>query len=279
MSASQWASLVELPRERFGALSRVIPDTPWTTTALHAIQGRKAAVYVDVPDAPGNLAVCVRGGDDPGDHDQAYVFGLPSVEPLRAFVASVARATEFIVDDDLVGMVQEIHPVSTPREAMCCWYETLATPKGAPRVNARHLRVADADAAQKLIPRWALRTFESVKDMILGGGCFGVDVQGRLASVAYVADQSIKYARVAAFTAEPYRRRGFAMSALHKLVEHVTNDGRLVCTLAPRRNAAAVHLALKMEFPGKALLRTYKVQPGADSQAAESTSSAAQTEA
>src|SRR5438477_130762 len=78
---------------------------------------------------------------------------------------------------------------------------------------------ADADAAMQLLPPWVFRTFETPKDMILGGGCYGVDVDGVLATIAYVADKSVKYARVGVMTAEPYRRRGYAFAAVRKLME------------------------------------------------------------
>ena len=287
MSLTSWESLVELPRERYGALLRIVPDSPWTTTPLQAIQNRKASVYVDSVDEPRNLVVRVRGGNDPGDHDQAYLYGHPSLEGLRAFVSSVTRATEFIVDEELTPMVMELHPAAVPREAIACWYEGLDVPPPADEsLAARRLRVSDADAAQKLIPHWAFRTFESPKDMIVAGGCYGVEEDGEIVSIAYVADQSIKYARIAVATAEPYRRRGFGLAAARKLMEHITGDGRLVCALVPRRNAPAVHFSLKLGFPQKALLRTYKARPGSDSppttgsieSSAESTSSSAQTQ-
>jgi hypothetical protein len=289
MSFSSWDALVELPREKYGALLRIVPDTPWTTTPLQAIRTRKASVYVDSTDDPRNLVVRLRGGNEPGDHDQAYVYGHPSLEGLRAFVSSVSRATEFIVDEELTPMVLELHPSATPREAITFWLETPDPPRPtAETVPVRRLRVNDAEAAQRLIPHWAYRTFESPKDMIVAGGCYGVEEDGKLVSVAYVADQSIKYARIAVVTAEPYRRRHYGLAAANKLMEHVVGDGRLVCALAPRRDAPAVHFALKLGFPQKALLRTYKAQPKADSppttgsigpsaaSSAESTSSSSQ---
>jgi GNAT superfamily N-acetyltransferase len=287
MSLSAWESLVEVPREKFGLLLRLIPDSPWTTTPLQALQTRKACVYADSADDPKNLVVKLRGGNEPGDHDQAYLYGAPSVEGLRAYVASVTRATEFIIDEELTPMVTEIHPAATPREAIACWYEGLDLPKTPDAaVEVRRLRIPDAERAQRLIPHWAFRTFESPKDMIVAGGCFGVEQDGELASVAYVADQSIKYARIAVVTADAHRRKGFGLAAARRLMEHVAGDGRLLCALVPRRNAAAVHFSLKLGFPHKALLRTYKAQPVADAPAkpaddsspAESTSSSAQTQ-
>ena len=125
----------------------------------------------------------------------------------------------------------------------------------------RRLRPSDADAATALLPPWAFRTFASPRDMILGGGCYAVELNGKIASIAYVADQSIKYARIAVVTDEAHRRKGYGFAAVRRLMEHVVDDGRLVCALVPRRNAPAVHFALKLQFPGKALLRTLKVVP------------------
>ena len=277
MSLSQRESIVELPKEKFGPLLRVIPDTPWTTTARQALQNRKASVYVDLPDNPHSVVVSVRGGDDPGDHDQAYLQGHCGSETLRAYVSSVSRTTEFVVDEELTPMVLELHPNATPRDAICCWFEDLlAPPEVADRVPVRRLRATDADAAQALIPPWAFRTFETPSDMIRGGGCFATALNGKIASIAYVPDQSIKYARVAVATAEPFRRKGYAFAALRQLIQHVTNDGRLICALVPRRSAPAVHLALKLGFPKKALLRTYKVTPGADAPAVADAASSAE---
>lgn len=268
MNVAQWESLVEVPREGIGPLTQFIPDTPWTTTTLQALQNRKASVFADVLQAPRNLVVRVKGGDEPGDHDQAYIYGLPNSEPLRAFVSSVDRATEFIADEELVPMVREIHPDAVPREAVCLWFDKLGMPPGEPAsVPIRRLRNADAENAVKLIPHWAFRTFESPKDMIMGGACYGVELNGKLACVAYVADQSIKYARVSVVTAEPFRRKGYAFAAARKLIEHCMDEGRLVCAYAPRPNVAAVRFALKLAFPQKAMLRTYKVMPKADAPA------------
>lgn len=280
MSGATWESLVEMPVERFGPLLRVVPDVPWTTTSQQAIQNRKAQVYVDLLDSPRSVVVCVPGGDQPGDHDQAYVFGLPASESLRQFVASVQRSTEFIVDDELTPMIQEIHPAATPRDAICCWFEDLSVPTVATvPVPVRRLRVADVEALKSLIPPWAFRTFESPREMILSGACYAVELNGQVVSVAYVADQSIRYARIAAVTAEPHRRKGYALAAAKKLMEHVTGEGRFVCATAPRRNARAVHFALKLGFPQKALLRTYKVRPDCDPYPTNTTSSLEQAQA
>jgi RimJ/RimL family protein N-acetyltransferase len=290
MSSSPFGSLVELPVGRFGALLRIVPDSPWTTTPLQAIQNRKASVYVDSVDEPQNLIVRVRGGNEPGDHDQAYIYGSPTLEGLRAFVSSVTRATEFVADEELTPMILELHPAAVQREAIACWFEGLELRAPAPApdsVAVRRLRVTDAEALQRLVPAWAFRTFDSPKDMIVGGACYGVEEDGALVSVAYVADQSIKYARIASVTAAPYRRRGHALAATRKLMEHVAGDGRLLCALVPRRNAPSVHFSLKLGFPQKALLRTYKVRPPSDAppttteivmSSAESTSSSAQTQ-
>jgi RimJ/RimL family protein N-acetyltransferase len=278
MSSSTHEMLVELPRERWGALSRLVPDSPWTTSALHAIQSRRASVLTDSPADPQTLVVLVRAPEaDKDGHDQAYAFGSHESEALRGFVAQVARPTEFVVDEELVPLVTGIHPDATVREAMCCWSDAMWPPpelEMAPPV--RHLRTSDADAVQALVPKWAFRTFASAKDMILAGGCFGVEAEGKLACVAYVADQSIKFARIGAATTESHRRRGYALAAACKLIEHVTNDGRLVCALAARPNGPAMRFALKLGFQHKAMLRTYKVKPAAAP--ADTTSSSEQTQ-
>jgi len=278
MSSSTHEMLVELPRERWGALSRLVPDSPWTTGALHAIQTRKAAVLADSPAEPSTLVVVVRAAEGDADgHDQAYTFGSGESEALRSYIAQVTRPTEFIVDEELAPVVLAIHPDATPREAMCCWSDAMWAPPGqetAPPV--RHLRTADADAVKALVPPWAFRTFATAKDMILAGGCFGVESDGKLVCVAYVADQSIKFARIGAATAESHRRRGYALAAACRLVEHASNDGRLVCALAARRNGPVMRFALKLGFQHKAMLRTYKVKPGAAP--ADTTSSSAQTQ-
>lgn len=278
MSSSTHEMLVELPRERWGALARLVPDSPWTTSARHAIQNRKATVLTDSPGEPGTLVVVVRSADDKDGHDQVYVFGPGESEGLKGFIAQVTRPTEFILDEELAPLVLAAHPAATVREAMCCWSDAMWTPpeqEMAPDV--RHLRASDADAVKALLPPWAFRTFASAKEMIVAGGCFGAEADGKLVSVAYVADQSIKFARLGAATAESHRRRGYALAAASRLIEHVSNDGRLVCALAARPNGPAMRFALKLEFQHKAMLKTYKVKPGAAP--ADTTSSSAQTQA
>jgi RimJ/RimL family protein N-acetyltransferase len=277
MSSSTHEMLVELPRERWGALSRLVPDSPWTTSALHAIQTRKASILTDSPAEPGTLVVVVPAVQDPDGHDQAYLFGSGESEALRNYIAQVTRPTEFIVDEELAPIVLAIHLDATEREAMCCWSDAMWAPPAqemAPTV--RHLRAADADAVKALLPPWAFRTFASPKEMIVAGGCFGVEADGKLVSVAYVADQSIKFARIGAVTAESHRRRGYGFAAASKLIERVSDDGRLVCTLVARRNGPAMRFALKLGFQHKAMLRTYKARPVAAP--ADTTSNSAQTQ-
>jgi RimJ/RimL family protein N-acetyltransferase len=278
MSSSTHEMLVELPRERWGALSRLVPDSPWTTSALHAIQTRKASVLTDSPAEPGTLVVLVPAAEgDKDGHDQVYAFGSGESEALRTFVAQVSRPTEFVVDEDLVPLVTSVHPDAVAREAMCCWSDAMWTaPAQELPTTVRHLRATDADAVRALVPPWAFRTFATAKDMIVAGGCFGVEAEGRLVSVAYVADQSIKFARLGAVTAESHRRRGYALAAAARLIERISEDGRLVCALAARRNGPAMKFALKLAFQHKAMLRTYKVRPGAPP--ADTTSSSAQTQ-
>jgi len=257
------ATLAECPRDAVGPLSHLVPDTPWTTVALQAMLNRKAVVHVDDPRSPTTMAINVRGGDGPGDHDQAYLFGPADSEALKAYVAGVARPTEFIADESLEPLVLGLHPAATPRDAMCCWFERLELPPTNPTsVPVRRLRASDVDAIVEFVPPWAFRTFESPKDMVLAGACFAVELNGKIASIAYVADKSIKYARIAVSTAAPSRRKHYGAAAARRLMEHLANDGRLVCALAPRNSAAAMHFAMKLGFPQKALLRTYKVVPG-----------------
>lgn len=283
MTVSHWEPFVEVPREGLGSLAQFVHDTPWTTTAFQAVRSRKGSAHVDVPAQPRNFVVRVAGAETrPGVEapDRAYVFGLPNSDGLRAHVAGVSRPTEFVVDEDLAPMLLEIHPGAEMREALCCWFDRLTAPAVPPtNIAVRRLRPTEVEAVERLVPASAYRAFESTKEMILAGGCFGVDVGGSIVSVAFVADQSVKYARIDVFTAAPMRRKGLAMAAARRLIEHCANDGRLVCVVVPRRDPAAVHFALRIGFPQKALLNTYVVRPGADSPPTRSTSSDAQTQA
>ena len=87
MSSSTHEMLVELPRERWGALSRLVPDSPWTTSALHAIQNRKASVLTDSPADPQTLVVLVRAPESDKRADLYMPHGFNHSLPDHADVS------------------------------------------------------------------------------------------------------------------------------------------------------------------------------------------------
>ena len=260
-AATSSESLLEVQREAMGSLLPFLPDTPWTTPIVHAVQRRSGHVYVDSHHSPRNVVMVLPGAAGPGNFDQAYLLGLPSSDGLRTFVASVDRPTEIVCDDDIAPMVLEFHPDAKPREAAVFWNERLEpVDAGNETAHVRRMRLTEAESLARLVPPWTFRTFASPKEMLMGGAVYGIEQDGHLVSVACTVDQSVKYERFTVVTAAAYRRRGLGRACALKLLQNCVDSGRLPCAYAPRRKEAAMHFALSLTFQQRALLRTYLVK-------------------
>jgi len=252
-------SLIQLAPDHMAALSQFLPDTPWTTPTHHVLEERNGAAYVDSPESPRNLVVVAQGGGSAEAPDQAFLFGLPSAHGMREFVSAVDAPTEFLCDEDLGALVREFHPQVTHEQYVVAWFDYLDVEVEVPdTVHARRLRMSDAMGLEGLLPAWAFRTYPNSRGLIMGGAAYGVFEGDDLVSAAFIVDHSVKFERVAVVTDPAYRRKGFAHAALSKLVNGALDRGRIPCCCMARDNVAAWKLTLRIGFPRRAVLNTYR---------------------
>jgi len=185
-----------------GSIATFLPDTPWTTTAVHACERRRARVWVDCVDMPQNVIVVVPGDAETESAPTAYLFGSEAdPAPLVRFVHDFDGALDVICDDAVGHFLLEALPTLTPVEHAVRWFERLDAIERPDMPGLRRLRLRDEDAILALGVPGLLRTFETVKDLLMIGGASGVIAQDEILAAAFTIDQSVNYARIVTFTA------------------------------------------------------------------------------
>ena len=258
VTSSLGEALSLLPQDQFPSLVPFVPDTPWTTTALHLLQRRHGKVFVDSADAPTSVVVVAPGDPQTRTLDEALLLGPASSEALRIFVAAIRGPMSLVCDDELADMVREFQPDARAQEAVVHWYEKLSDAECvAAEPGPRRLRIAESEALGSLLPGWALRTWRTTKDLVMGSSVYVIEEGGSLVAASFGLDQSFKYERIAAVTAPQHQRKGHGLRAVKKLVRSITDQSRLACAVVDRRDAAGLALADKLGFTRKARLRRF----------------------
>jgi GNAT superfamily N-acetyltransferase len=243
-------SLIKVASDSLGTLMPFLPDTPWTTPTLHVVQQREGDAFVDSPESPRNMVIVAKGQGTREDPHQAFLFGVPTADGLREFVAGVDGGVEFVCDEEMSDLVLEIHPDAERQDSVVCWYDYLEVQTRMPdTTGVRRLRIVDAAALEFLLPPWAFRTYPTAKNLVMGGTVYGVYEEDDLVCAAFTVDHSVKFERVAVVTREDARRKGYAHAALAKLVNGCADRGRIPCCVVPRNNLPAWNLAKKIGFP------------------------------
>jgi len=251
-------SLTLVPRDQFPSLVPYVPDTPWTTTALHLLQRRHGKVFVDNLAEPGSLVVIAPGDPQTRTPDEALLLGDPESEALKTFVAAIRSPMSLVCDDTIGEMVKATLPDAREHDAIVHWYDRLADAESvAAEPGPRRLRIAESEAVAALLPGWALRTWRTPKDLVMGSQVYVIEEAGSLVAAAFSLDQSFKYERVCAVTVQQHRLKGHGLRALKKLVRSITDQSRMACAVVDRRDAAGLALAGKLGFTRKARVRCF----------------------
>lgn len=251
-------ALTLLPSESHASLVQLLPETPWTTTALNLLQRRQSKVFVDAPDGPQSLIVVAHGDPATRTPDEVYLFGTPESAALRTFITAIRGPISLVCDDAIGALVKEAHPDARENDAVVHWYETMADAEAVEaEPGPRRLRISEADALAELLPGWAMRVHRTAKELVTGSSVYVIEEDGRLAAAAFGMDQSFKHERICVVTAPDRRRSGLGLRVAKKLVRAITDQSRIVCAVVDRRDAAGLALADKLQFTRKARLRRF----------------------
>jgi hypothetical protein len=242
-----------------GSIAGFLPDTPWTTTAVHACERRRARVWVDSIDMPQQVAVVVPGDPDRGVAPEAYLFGSEA-DPgsLIRFVSDFSGDLDVVCDDSVGEILAEALPTLVPVEHAIRWFERLDSVERPEMQGLRRLRLRDEEEIQKLGVTGLLRSFETLKDVLMIGGASGIVVDGKILAAAFTVDQSVNYARIRAFTAEPHRQRHLATAAVRHIVAAHHEQGRLACALIRADSASATGLGRTTGFDAAARVTIFQ---------------------
>ena len=254
------APLSEFPHTEVGSLPSLLPDTPWTTTALQACERRTARAWVDNADAPQCVAVLLPGDPELARPPVAFVFGTDApADALVAWVGEQARPLDVVCDDDIGLRLLAAHPEATVTDMAARWFERLDAIDRPESSAVRRLRLRDAEAVEALAIPDLLGAFESLKDLLMVGGASAVVEDGHIAAAAFTVDQSVNYARILAYTEPDRRREGLALAACRHLVAAHHEQGRLACALVAAGDAAAQGLARAIGFESASRVRRYRL--------------------
>ena len=252
-------TMLEIPADRYPSLRTLLPDTPWTTTPLHTVERRTGTVFADSLTSPSVIAVRTAPDVEGGAPPQVWVFGDPASSAFAGFALSCERPTEFICGEEGGRHLAESLPGATWVDASVVWFRRPTAPAASesPAEGVRRLRVADADSVSALGIAGALRTFESMQELVMIGGAYGAFEDGALVSAALTTSVSIGHACVTAFTVPSHRRRGYATAAVKRLVSAHHGQGRRVSAFVPGRDAAGELAARRVGFDRAARLRSW----------------------
>lgn len=253
-------ALTEFPQTEVGSLAALLPDTPWTTTVVQACERRTARAWVDEPNAPQAVAVLVAADPDTATPPTAYLFGSDSpTEALVSWLRSQHGTLDVVCDDDVGVHVYGQHPEAAVTEVAARWFERLDTVDRPEHTGVRRLRLRDVDAVAELGAPGILRSFETLKDLLMVGGASGIVEDGRVISAAFTVDQTVNYGRIVAYTLEERRGTGLATAACQHLVASHHEQGRLACALIEAGDVAGEALARAIGFERGARVNRYRI--------------------
>lgn len=253
-------ALTEFPQSDVGSLAALLPDTPWTTTAVQACERRVARAWVDSPDDPQAVVVLLAGDPETEDPPTAYLFGSDApADALVAWIGSQQGPLDVVCDDDVGPSVYGAHPAAEVVEVATHWFERLDSVDRPEHPGVRRLRLRDVDAVAELGVPGLLRSFETLKDLLMVGGASGVVEDGRVISAAFTVDQTVNYGRIQAYTLEDRRGAGLATVASQHLVASHHEQGRLACTLVEGDDVAGAALARAVGFERGARVTRYRI--------------------
>lgn len=252
------AALTALSPDQFGTLLPFIPDTPWTTTPIHALQRKQGRAFVDSLLSPKNVVIVACGEPATRTLDRAFLFGSARSEALKQFVASLRVPTEIVCDGDVADIVREHHPEARMKQSIVFWYDECGPAQSlASEPGAKRVRISESDSIAPLIQDSNLRTFRTVRELVTGGSAFAVEAEGQIAAAAVTVDHSVKYERFTAVTRDAFRRGGRGTMVARRLVKCIADQNRLPCAIVERTDAAGLALASKLGFTQQAQMRSF----------------------
>lgn len=252
------AALTPLPPEQYGSLLPFIPDTPWTTTPIHALQRKQGRVFVDSLLSPKNVVIVACGEPATRTLDRAFLFGSARSELLRQFVATLRVPTEIVCDGDVADVVREHHPEARKKQSIVYWYDDCGAAQAlASEPGAKRVRISESDSIAPLVRDTNLRTFRTVRELVTGGSAFVVEAEGQIAATAVTVDHSVKFERLTAVTRDAFRRGGRGTMVARRLVKCIADQNRLPCAIVERTDEAGLALAAKLGFTQQAQMRSF----------------------
>ncbi len=252
------AAITPLAPEQYGSLLPFIPDTPWTTTPIHALQRKQGRVFVDSLLSPKNVVIVACGEPATRTLDRAFLFGSARSELLRQFVASLRVPTEIVCDGDVADVVREHHPEARMKQSIVYWYDDCGAAQAlASEPGAKRVRISESDSIAPLVRDANLRTFRTVRELVTGGSAFVVESEGQIAATAVTVDHSVKFERLTAVTRDAFRRGGRGTMVARRLVKCIADQNRLPCAIVERTDTAGLALAAKLGFTQQAQMRSF----------------------
>ncbi len=214
---------------------------------------------MDSPSAPG--AVAIRVPSEPGVPDQIWAFGHVENGPLATYLAALTGPVEVLCSDELAPLFEEHHAGVSADSHSVVWFSDIEDTPEMDRVEGlRRLRLADADSVVALGIPGLLRTYESVNELLMAGGGYGIVINDEVVCAALTADTSVNHARLVVATKDESRRQGYATACMRRLVKAHHGQGRLACAIVPNRDGAGEMLARKVGFHKAASLRSYTIK-------------------
>ncbi len=240
------------------SIAGFLPDTPWTTPAVHACERRRARVWVDCVDMPQNVIVLVPGNPETDSAATAHLFGSEAdPAPLVRFANDFEGALDVVCDDAVGHYLIEALPTLTQVEHAVRWFERLDTVERPEMPGLRRLRLRDEEAILALGAPDLLRSFETMKDLLMVGGASGIIAQDEVLAAAFTVDQSVNYARVVVFTAPDHRGKNLGTATARHIVAAHHEQGRLACIVVRADNEAGEGLARTTGFEAAARMTTF----------------------
>ena len=251
-------ALLSLPPEQFPSVMPLLPDTAWTTTALHVLSRKQGRVRVDTSATPQCLIVIAAGDPALRTLDRAFLFGTATSEAMKSFVRDVKTPTELVCDQSAADLVRKTHPTARMRESIVYSFARLEDAHAIESTpGAKRLRISDAESIATLVPPIALRTFRSVRELVTGGSAFVVQEEGAVIAAAFSVDHSSKHERILVATQEARRKQGHGTMVGRRLVKSIAEQGRIPCAVVDRSDLAGVALAEKLGFNHKMQILTF----------------------
>ena len=236
----------EVDRGQFPTIADWLGDSPYTAIPVHLLRRGLCRAYVvgaaSLPDAV--LVQDDHAADEPAvfGADAAAMWRLARVVPGWDCISVPAELAE-----DVAAAMRREHGYNIRRYGDVYFHLTRPVAR-RPHDHARLLTGADVALLDSAPEEMRGYGFSGADGLLRDGFAAAVVVDGEVRAIAQTYARTGAYADIGVYTAEGYRRRGYAAACASLVIEQVQTRGETPAWSTGEDNHASMRVAEKLGF-------------------------------